>query len=160
MSGFLDRFRGQVVTSVYRDNPALVPPGKIDDKIALGVLLWEVACADSKFLPKERDKIKEVLINFAQVTKEELPYVLRSVELAGQERIDLYRFTHHISEELNYRARVMIIKVLFRVAFSDGELDEVELAVIRKIAGLFSIAHGDFIEAKLEIKKELALGEE
>ena len=66
MAGFLDKFRNNVVSSVWkdkRDEPKVID---IDDKIALGVLLWIVAEADEKFLAKEDEKIKGYLKNMSQ----------------------------------------------------------------------------------------------
>jgi uncharacterized tellurite resistance protein B-like protein len=64
MAGFLDKFRKNVISSVRKDKKDEPMVKDIDDKIALGVLLWVVAEADDKFLPKEDEKIKEVLISY------------------------------------------------------------------------------------------------
>jgi len=158
MAGFLERFRKKIITSVGgEDNTVEVNQKEIDDKIALGVLLWVVAEADEKFLPQEETKIKEVLLTYSKIADKDLPMVLTSVRQAAEERIDLYRFTREIKENLNYDRRREIIKELFRVACADKELNDSELEVIRKIAYLFYISHKDFIEAKIEVKKEFGL---
>lgn len=46
---------------------------------------------------------------------------------------------------------------LFRVACADKDLDDSELEVVRKISGLFNVAHKDFIDTKIRIKKEFGL---
>jgi len=38
---------------------------KVNNLISLGVLMWEVAKADKKFLPVEKDKIIEILRSIA-----------------------------------------------------------------------------------------------
>ncbi len=43
MAGFLDKFRGNVVSSVWKDKKDEPKVKDINDKIALGVLLWIVA---------------------------------------------------------------------------------------------------------------------
>ena len=53
MGGFLDRFRQDVVSSIWKGQPPAAVAPVLDDKIALGVLLWAVAQADEKFLPEE-----------------------------------------------------------------------------------------------------------
>ena len=157
MAGFLDRFRKNVISSVRKDKADEPKVKDIDDKIALGVLLWVVAEADEKFLPEEEGKIKEVLISHSKISNEDIPTVLTSIKEAAKERIDLYRFTHEISENLPNDIKISIIENLFRVACVDKNLDDNELEAIRKISSLFKIEHADFIDAKIRIKKEFGL---
>jgi uncharacterized tellurite resistance protein B-like protein len=69
----------------------------------------------------------------------------------------LYRFTHEVSENLPYNIKISIIESLFRVAYCDKDLDHNETEIIRKISGLFQIAHKDFIDTKIKTKKEFGL---
>ena len=157
MAGFLDQFRRNVISSVWRDKPDEPKVKDIDDKIALGVLLWVVAEADNKFLPEEESKIKEILLSHSKTSNEDMSIVLASIQEAARERIDLYRFTREVSKNLPYEIKIKILEDLFRVACSDRELDDSELETIRKISGLFGVSHKDFIDAKIRIKKEFGL---
>jgi len=157
MAGFLDKFRKDVISSVWKDKVNEPKVKDIDDKIALGVLLWAVAKADNKFLSQEENKIKEVLVSHSKIPNEDIPIVLSSIREADKERIDLYAFTHEVSENLPYAVKILIIEELFRVACVDKELDNSELEVIRKISSLFHVEHKDFIDAKIKIKKEFDL---
>ncbi len=157
MTGFLDRFRKNVISSVWKDKSDEPKVKDVDDKIALGVLLWVVAEADEKFLPEEEEKIKEVLISHSKISNEDIPTVLASIKEAARERIDLYRFTHEISENLPNDIKISIIENLFRVACVDKDLDDNELETIRKISNLFKVEHNDFIDVKIRIKKEFGL---
>ena len=157
MTGFLDKFRKNVISSVWKDKADEPKVKDIDDKIALGVLLWVVAEADEKFLPEEEEKIKEVLISHSKISNEDIPTVLASIKEAAKEKIDLYRFTQEISEDLPNDIKVSIIENLFRVACVDKDLDDNELEAIRKISSLFKVEHTDFIDAKIRIKKEFGL---
>ena len=157
MAGFLDRFRKDVIASVWENEQRQVDEIKIDDKIALGVLLWVVAEADGEFLDAERDKIKETLISMCKLTEDELAVVMSAVELAAKERIDLFAFTHEVSEDLERARKIEILEHLFRVACADQNLDESENSMIRKISGLFRLDHREYIDAKLKVKGEFGL---
>ncbi|MEA3560976.1 MAG: TerB family tellurite resistance protein [Candidatus Omnitrophota bacterium] len=157
MAGFLDQFRKNVISDIWKDKPDEPKVKNIDDKIALGVLLWVVAEADEKFLAQEEEKIKEILISYSKISNEDIPAVLASVKQAAKERIDLYQFTHEISDSLPRDIKISIIENLFRIACIDNELDNNELEAIRKISGLFRIGHSSFIDAKIKIKKEFGL---
>lgn len=157
MGGFLDRFRKDVITSVWVDEKPISEVVKIDDKIALGVLLWIVAEADGKFLEAERDKIKETLVSTCKLNPEDLSIILSSIELAAKERIDVFTFTHEVSDDLDRAKKIEVIEHLFRVACADQNLDESENCMIRKISGLFRLDHAEYIDAKLKVKKEFGL---
>ncbi|HOY08834.1 MAG TPA: TerB family tellurite resistance protein [Candidatus Omnitrophota bacterium] len=157
MSGFLDQFRKTIVQSVWKDTPDIPSRIELDDKIALGVLLWVVAEEDKTFLPEEESAIKEILETQGGVTPEVMPVVLGAIKLAARERIDLFTFTREVSQDLPYAAKKEIVENLFRVACADGDLAHEEQGVIRKIAGLCGVDHKDFIAAKLRIKKEFGL---
>jgi len=157
MAGFLDKFRKKVVESVWKDKPDERKVKDIDDKIALGVLMWAVAEADDKFLPEEEEKIKNVLNSFSHIPPSEIPLVLATIQQAAKERVDLHAFTRELKQDLPYEARKSIVEELFRVACADKELDSVETETIRKISGLFHVSHKDFIDAKLKVKEEFGL---
>ena len=155
MSGFLDKFRNKVKSNIRKEAPK--QERYIDDKIALGVLLWVVAKADEKFLPQEENQIKEIITNYCNIDKKDLPLVLSSIKEAERQAIDLYSFTSKISEDLNYQMKISILENLFRVACIDKDLDNQELEIIRKISNLFGLEHSDFISTKIKIKKEFGL---
>jgi len=88
MAGFLDKFRSNVITSVWKDEDDRPEVKDIDDKIALGALLWVVAEADEKFLAKEDEKIKEILTLYSKIPEDEMITVMASIKEAAIERID------------------------------------------------------------------------
>ena len=157
MGGFLDSFRQKVVHSVWADSPPSDDTQELDDKIALGVLMWVVAEADNRFLPEEKDEIRHVLKEFSAVKEEDIPLIMASIEMAAKERIDLYSFTSEVSTNLNREKKNDILKILFRIACIDKDLDLAEHEIIRTISNLFRLDHKEFIDAKIEVKKELGL---
>jgi len=162
MSGFLNDFRQNIISIVYPEGPedAREEPRSndtIDNLIALGVLLWVVAQADEKFLPEEKAKVEDVLNSYGEISEEDMPIVLRAVEEASINRIDLYAFTSEIGKNLSFKAKIGIIENLFRVACIDQDLDHEEQEAIRKISGLLHIDHKDFINTKIRVKKEFGL---
>jgi len=158
---FFDNFRKKVVSTVssqeQEDRKAPQTKDTVDNLISLGVLLWEVAQADEKFLPEEEAKIGEVLGKYGHVTKEDMPIVLRAIEEASIARIDLHAFTKEVGQDLAFDAKIGILENLFRIACIDQDLDNEELEMIRKISGLLRIDHKNFIDIKIRIKKEFGL---
>ncbi len=153
MSGVLDNLRNKIINDTEED----ISHVDIDDKIALGVLLWAVASSDNKFLDIEKEKIKEILIRHSKIKTEDIPFVLRVIKEADKERIDLYAFTSELVGSLTYPQRVLVLEELFRVACADRDISEEEIELLRKISNLFHISHRDFINTKIKIKKEFGI---
>jgi len=162
MASFFDNFRQKVMSAVNPQGQgdsesSTQPSDKVDNLISLGVLLWEVAQADEKFLPEEEGKIKEVLNTYGKVSEEDMPIVLRAIKEASIDRIDLHTFTREVSLGLTFQSKVGILENLFRIACVDQDLDHEEHEMIRKISGLLQLDHKDFIDTKIRIKKEFGL---
>jgi len=150
--GLFSDFKNKVLAAANQKNEEDEAGRSVGNLIALGVLLWEVAEADEKFLPEEKAQIED-----SKISNEDMPIVLRSIEEASIEKIDLYTFTKAVSQDLKHKDKLNILESLFRVACGDGELDEKEHEVIRKISGLFQLDHQDFIDTKIKVKKEFGL---
>lgn len=149
--------KDKVNVTLRKDAPALRSDPVLDYYIALGVLLWSVAAADNKFLPAEEDSIRAILMKHCGIESKDIDGVLESIKAAESARIDIYQFTDEITQNFLYEQKVDILKILFRVACADNDLDDTELELIRKIASLFHISHNDFIQAKIQVKKEFGM---
>jgi len=152
MAGFLDSFRKKVVESIYKEKPDLpkVKDEDINDTIALGVLMLIVAKSDQMFLTTELDKIKDVLSIHAGLSDEKMPYVLATIRQAEEERVDFWRFTRELDEDLPYEHKLPIFEILFRVATVDKDLSNDEIYMLNRIADVFGIYTEDF---KVLLKK-------
>lgn len=157
MGGLMDRLRGLVAPVAPAGPGPVAATPELDEKIALGVLLWIVAEADGRFLAEEKALIEQVLTAHAGVSATDLAVVMASVEEAAANRIDLYSFTREVAGDLTPAARVEIIRHLYRVAGADGAMDHDEVEVIRQIAGLLRVPHRDMIDVKLAVKTEFDL---
>jgi len=157
MIGILKNIRDKVLNAEQVDEGSEGQDRHSDNLIALGVLLWEVAQADKKFLPEEQEKMKSVLNSYSEISDKDFPIVLRAIKVASLQKIDLYSFTHEVSTGLPREAKIAIIENLFRVACIDNDLDHEEHEMIRKITGLFRLDHTEFITAKVKVKKEFGL---
>jgi len=140
----------------YQDTP-LFDVGSLEGFISLGILLRAVAEADDNFLPAEEEKVREVLTAYGDISLQDLPIVLRAIEEAAINRIDLYSFASEMGTNLLYEAKLGIITNLFRIASVDMDLAHDEHEMIRKVAGLLKMEHGDFINMKIKVKKEFGM---
>ncbi|MFA5087760.1 MAG: TerB family tellurite resistance protein [Candidatus Omnitrophota bacterium] len=154
MAGFLARLRRKILSPFKKGDPDGLDRISIDDKIALGVFMWDVARVDKKFSSEEKEKIGEILKSVTNISQEDMAIILRAIEIAAMEKIDLHKFTREVSNNLPYPAKVNIIENLFRVAYVDHKLTHEEEEIICKISKMLSLDRKDFLSAKIKIRNE------
>ncbi|MDK1290497.1 TerB family tellurite resistance protein [Pseudoalteromonas umbrosa] len=132
-------------------------PAPIDFSAALGALMVEVMRADNDIAPDELKMITQLLKKHCQLDAKSCELIFAQAQQLVDEAIDLHRFVKVVNENTNEEERTEVIELLWMVAFADGKLDPQEDYTVRKLAGLMYVAHGDFIAAKLNVKKVLGL---
>jgi uncharacterized tellurite resistance protein B-like protein len=66
----------------------------------------------------------------------------------------LFQFTSLINSSYGYPEKIRLLHHMWEVAWADGRVDRYEEHLIRKVADLLYLSHGDFIRAKLASKPE------
>lgn len=117
-----------------------------DFKASLLVMMACVMKADGKVQKSELTVVKRFLVtNFGeqgalealQVLKRLLDQPINEVEVATQ-----------ISRYMNYSAKLQLVRLLFEIAYADGEVNAIELNVIRRVSNIFNISTMDFESLK------------
>lgn len=124
-----------------------------DFKASLLVMMACVMKADGNVQKKELDVVKRFLVaNFGeegaldalQMLKKLLDQQINEIEVASQ--INLY---------MNYSAKLQLIRLLFDIAYADGEVNTSELNVIQRISNTFNISSADFQSLKAPYVKNI-----
>ena len=66
---------------------------------------------------------------------------------------DLHSFTALINEQLDEPERIRVFELLWMVAYANGKADDHEAHLLRRLADLLHIRHGDAIGAKLRAER-------
>ena len=122
----------------------------LDVKLAEAVLLVEVMMADNRIDEQELQSIHEVLEQEFALTRAEQDEVIEAAEQMVRESNDLFRFTQCLNDHFDVERKYQFIVKLWRIAFADGELDQYEDHMIRKINELLYLHHSHFMRAKHE----------
>ena len=125
-------------------------------ELAYASLLVEVIKSDDKFDDRARAKLLDVLSKKLKIRDDELQNFAELAKQKSDESTSLYEFTREINDKYEYDEKVKLIEDLWRIAYSDGQLDKYEDYVIRKIADLIYVTHSDFIKSKLSVKNQPA----
>jgi len=113
-------------------------------------LMIEMANIDNEFNEDEQDRIVAILkreFNLTQETVHEL------IDLSRQElgdSVDLWQFTSLINENYSPPEKIRLMELVWKVVYADGHLDQHEDYLVKKIARLLNLRHGEMIDAKLK----------
>jgi uncharacterized tellurite resistance protein B-like protein len=117
-------------------------------RLATAALLVEVMRADFAVAPEERSEILAVMQRHFDLTDEETRELLAAAEAETDAAVSLFPMVKLLNDTLDPSQRAHVVELLWRVAYSDGRVDKYEEGLIRKVAELLFVPHGDFIRAK------------
>jgi uncharacterized tellurite resistance protein B-like protein len=112
------------------------------------LLLMEVSNADFEQSAIEKDKIKKVLKSLFSLSESELTSLYEYSAKASADTTSVHPFTSMLNDHYDYEQKLHLLKLMWKVAYVDDNLDKHEEAVIRKVADLLYISHSDFIKMK------------
>jgi uncharacterized tellurite resistance protein B-like protein len=134
-------------------------PLKIDSEkklqIAACTLLVEMGKADSDFTLEERRKIISIMENTFQVEENYVNELIELSEKRINENDSIYEYTTIINENFSNSEKFELLKNLWRLIYTDNNLDKYEEHLVKKIGTLLNIEYSNIIGAKLLVKEEL-----
>lgn len=138
---------------------ALAAPDQTSEEqlhVACAALLIEVMYMDDKIQTVERDSIIKRLKELFPLSLEELEALISLAEQQRAQATDYFQFTHLINKEFTADQKIKLIESLWQVAYADGNLDEYEEYMVRKVADLIYVPHTAFIMAKQRVKSTIS----
>ena len=120
-------------------------------QVATAALIAEVMRLDGQ-AESERVAFLHAVRRRFVLSDDEASTLVALAEAEAREAVDYYQFTSLINRAFGAREKVHVIELMWEVAYADGTLSAHEQHVIRKIADLLYVAHGDYIAAKLRAK--------
>ena len=137
--------------SFFREH--LAPETAADDPahrrdLAAAALLIEIARADFAFDDAEQATIDDALRRSLELSEDELAELVRLATEESQEATSLHQFTRLINETHSIEEKQALMEQLWRVAYADGRIDRYEEQLLRRIADLIHLRHGEFMQAK------------
>jgi uncharacterized tellurite resistance protein B-like protein len=133
--------------------PADAASGEHPLQLATAVLLVEVTRAAPEVQESEYDAVLHALRRKFALSEDELQQLLALAHERSRTAYDYQHFTQQLNERFTHAQKVAMVEAMWEVAYADEHLDVHENAVIRKVAGLLHVTHGEYIAAKLHAKE-------
>jgi len=124
------------------------------EKLAAAALMVEVAVQDGEFDDAERNIIKKSLTEKLNLSPDDAAELLSQAEDKQSQSIQILSFTKEIKNHFEEEGRENIMEMLWQVVFADGEEDNYESNLMRRIAGLLYISDKKSGEIRKKVMRE------
>ena len=141
------------IRQFFEDRLAIRPdandPHRIE--VATAALLVEVMRLDGAS-EAERDAVLAAIERTFGLARDEAAALVALADAEVRESVGYYQFTSLINRHYAAAEKARVVELMWRVAYADETLSAHEQHVIRKLADLLHVGHGDYIAAKLRAK--------
>ena len=120
-------------------------------QVATAALIAEVMRLDGQEAAERASFLAAVKRKFS-LSDDEASTLVALAEAEAREAVGYYQFTSLINRAFSAEQKVHVVELMWQVAYADGTLSAHEQHVMRKIAELLYVSHGDYITAKLRAK--------
>jgi uncharacterized tellurite resistance protein B-like protein len=125
-------------------------------RLATAALLVEVVRIDGETQPSEGIAVLRAVREKFDLTGDEAEALIRLAEDEVRQAGDYYQFTSLINRHFTQSQKQRVLELMWRVAYADSDISAHENHLMRKIANLLHVTHGDYIAAKLRAKDSAA----
>ncbi len=144
------------IKSLLGNGPAREPAREHERiQVATCVVLLEMAHADEEFQAMEQTLVRDLLRQKFEISEEDVAELMAFAQAQRRESLDLYQFTCLINENFTRAEKLELLESLWRLIYADGVLDKYEDYLVRQLAKLLRLSHGEMIEAKVKVLDEL-----
>lgn len=117
-------------------------------KVASAALLMEMMYAEETFEQEKQGLVLNMLKKTFSLTEEQASILMEMANDKRQQATDYFEFTHLICTTYTPEQKIQLIESLWKIAFSDNNLDMDEEYLIDKIARLLYIPRDQVVLAK------------
>ncbi|MDX5377239.1 MAG: TerB family tellurite resistance protein [Halomonas sp.] len=119
---------------------------------ATAALLCEVVRADYHTDDAELTSLRRMLKQHFGLADGEVEELMAMAREEIETSVDHYQFVSLIKQHYDYAQRCELVRMMWSLAYADGESHHLEEHRIRRLAELLHVSHSDFIRAKLQVQ--------
>ena len=124
------------------------PTARHSIELATAALLIEVVRCDAGITDDERQSVQKAVREKFGLAPEEAETLIRLAEDEVAQANDLFQFTSLINRDFTQPQKQRVIELMWRAALADEQISAHEHHVLRRVAELLHVTHGDYIAAK------------
>tara|TARA_B100001113_G_scaffold214185_1_gene175685 strand:- start:305 stop:706 length:402 start_codon:yes stop_codon:yes gene_type:complete len=124
-----------------------------NDLIKVGALLIHAAKIDENYSSIEQNIIKKALLKIG-ANNENIEKIMNDAKKAEENSNQILDFTREV-KSTNNENKIIILETLWRIIYSNNEVDIYESNLMRRLAGLLYIDNKIMADIKDKIKNEI-----
>ncbi len=128
-------------------------------ELATAALLVEVVRSDAGISASEQKAVLRAVSEKFNLSEQEAQAIFDLAEQEVRTANDYYQFTSLINRHFDQQHKQHVIELMWRVAYADAELAAHENHVLRRVAELLHVTHGDYIAAKMRARDAAERGD-
>jgi uncharacterized tellurite resistance protein B-like protein len=117
-------------------------------RVATAVLLIEIARADFVVEASERERLRELLRQQFLLSDSELDALLDEAESDADRLVSIQHITRMLNQHYDHAMKRRVVEMMWQLVYADGEKSHYEEHLLRQIADLLYLSHGEFIQAR------------
>jgi len=127
-----------------------------EKQLAAAAVLVEAAHMDASFDDTERAAIDQAVRRRFELSEDEAATLISEAEKVQNQSNQLLGFTRTIKDNFPQEERIELMEMLWEVVYADGELDQHEDNLMRRIGGLIYVSDRDRGEARKRVLQRLS----
>ncbi|MCI4666252.1 MAG: TerB family tellurite resistance protein [Neomegalonema sp.] len=120
-------------------HPAPKSKPETEGRLAAAALLVAIAHSDHEYADTERRRILAALRELFELSDDEAEALCAQAEQAHETAADLHRFTLAVKTAYTIEERGVFLEAAWRVVLADGQRDDHENALMRRLAALLGV---------------------
>jgi len=122
-------------------------------QIATAALLIEMTRADFDVSEDEAQAVTRAVGNAFDLSADETDEIVQLAESTMERATSLFTFTSLINEGFSREEKVLVVEMLWQVAYADQRIEAHEQHLMRKLVNLLHVSHSDYIAAKFRARE-------
>lgn len=118
-------------------------------ELATAALLIEVVRCDAGVTEDERRSVHDAVRAKFGLAPHEAETLIRLAEDEVAQANDLFQFTSLVNRDFTQAQKLAVLEHMWRAALADAGISAHEHHMLRRIAELLHVPHGDYIAAKM-----------
>lgn len=125
-----------------------------DVRVAAIALLVHLANADGVVSAAERNRLGRLVRERLGLDEEQARALIAQASTEERQAVDLYHFTSVLKRRLDEAGRRAVVEAMWRIAYADGLLSELEENVIWRVAELLAVPPRERIALRQQVERE------
>ena len=125
--------------------------------LATAVLLTRVTTVHREMSKTRREKLHALLKSSFGTDDHASVQLIEQAARVDRNSVDLYRFTRQLNEVLDEEQRLQTIRMMWQMAYAEGNANEFEVNIIWRTADLLGVSSRQRVELRQEVSADNAV---